>query len=360
MGHGLFIQLHALQVGAAGHLGENVLHGAHGFHLHHLVVKILEGEAVGLQLLLHLGSLLGVVGLFRLFDEGQHIAHAENPAGHPVGMEGLDVLQLFADTGKLDGLSGDGTDGQSRAASGVAVQLAEHYGVNIQPLVEALGSVHRVLAGHGVHNQHDFVRLDGSLDVHQRLVHMEPSGGVQKHHVMAVLPGVEDSFLRRLHRVLGALLKNGNSQLFAADLQLLNGGGAVNIAGDQQRVLPLPLHKTRQLTAVGCLARALQAHQHDNRGAVGIDVDVLGIAAHELAQLFVDDLHDHLGRGEGFQNVGADTALGDGLCEILDHLVADIRLQKRHADLPHRLLHIRLLQAALAPQLFEGGGNLFG
>ena len=87
---------------------------------------------------------------------------------------------------------------------------------------------------------------------------------------------------------------------------------------------------------------------------------MLGIAAHELAKLLVDDLHDHLGRSQGFQNVGADAALGDGFGKILDHLIADVRFQQCHADLPHSLLYVRLFQASLAAQFFEGRGNLFG
>ena len=82
-------------------------------------------------------------------------------------------------------------------------------------------------------------------------------------------------------------------------------------------------------------------------------------AAHELAQLLVDDLDDHLGRGEGFQHIGADAAFRHSLGEVLDHLIADVRFQQRHADLTHSLLHIGFLQAALAAKLFEGGGNLF-
>ena len=62
---------------------------------------------------------------------------------------------------------------------------------------------------------------------------MQTSGGVQEHHVVAPLTGVEDGFLCRLNRVLGAFLKHRNTQLLTADLQLLNGGGTVDIAGHQ-------------------------------------------------------------------------------------------------------------------------------
>ena len=87
---------------------------------------------------------------------------------------------------------------------------------------------------------------------------------------------------------------------------------------------------------------------------------MLGIAAHQGRQLFVDDLHDHLRRGQGLQHVAADALFRNGLGEILDHLVADVRLQQRHPDLPHGLLDVGFLQAALAPELFKGCGNFFG
>ena len=94
----------------------------------------------------------------------------------------------------LMGLPVDGPDGEGRAAPGVAVQLGEHDAVDAQRLVKGSGGVHRILAGHGVHHQQDLVGMDGGLDalqlVHQGLVHMEPAGGVQEDHVVAVVPGV--------------------------------------------------------------------------------------------------------------------------------------------------------------------------
>ena len=86
---------------------------------------------------------------------------------------------------------------------------------------------------------------------------------------------------------------------------------------------------------------------------------MLGIRAHELDQLFVDDFHNHLGGGQGFQNVGADAALGHGFGKILADLVADVCFQQCHPDFPHGLLHISLFQAALAAKLFEGVIDFF-
>ena len=99
---------------------------------------------------------------------------------------------------------------------------------------------------------------------------MKPAGGIQKDHIVAVV-------LRVLHRLPGdgnriALphLKDGQLQLGAHDLQLLNGGGAVDVAGRQKGTSAvLPAHQARQLGAVGGFAGALQAHQHYHGGGMG-------------------------------------------------------------------------------------------
>ena len=53
-------------------------------------------------------------------------------------MEDLDVLQLLAGADELDRLTGDGLDGQGRAAAGVAVELGEDDAVDVEGLVEGL------------------------------------------------------------------------------------------------------------------------------------------------------------------------------------------------------------------------------
>ena len=101
----------------------NILHAAHAAELNELIVVIGEGEGVLLKLFLELLRLLLVKGLLGLFDKGEHIAHAEDTACHPVGMEGLDLVELFARAGELNRLSGDRSDGEGGSASRVAVEL---------------------------------------------------------------------------------------------------------------------------------------------------------------------------------------------------------------------------------------------
>ena len=51
--------------------------------------------------------------------------------------------------------------------------------------------------------------------------------------------GVSDGCLCDLDRVRLAHFENGNAELSADDLQLLDGGGTVDVAGDQQRAFAL-------------------------------------------------------------------------------------------------------------------------
>ena len=137
-------------------------------------------------------------------------------------MEGLNVFQLFADAGEFNRLPGHSPDGKRRAAPGITVQLGQHHRINIQPFIKGLGCIHCILTSHGIHNQHDFVGLDSSLDVfqffHQLLIHMEAASSIQKHHVIATLASIKNSLFCRLHRVLRPALKNRDSKLFTAHL----------------------------------------------------------------------------------------------------------------------------------------------
>ena len=341
-----------------GHHTHELIDVAHALDLNQLVVVILQGKAVLANLFLQLLRLLLVEVLLRFFDQRQHVAHAQNAGGHAVGMEGLDHVQLLAGADELDGLARRRADGERRAAPGVAVQLGEQHTVNAQRLVEGGGGVDRVLTGHGVHHQHDLAGLHRRLDplelVHQRLVDVESSGGIQHHHVVAVILRVANGLLGNLHRVDLPHLKDGEIQLRANHLKLGDGGGAVHVAGHQQRALALlGADQPRQLRHVGGLTGALQAHHHNDAGGLG-GVGQPGVgAAHQRGQLLVDDLDDLLPRRETVQNVLPHGLFADAGHKVLDDFVADVRFQQRHAHLAHGQADILLADAALAAQVLE-------
>ena len=95
---------------------------------------------------------------------------------------------------------------------------------------------------------------------------MKSAGGIEEHKVVAVLFRVLDSGFRNIDRVGRSHLEHGDVKLPAHRLKLLNGGGTIDIAGREQRTLALLAHIGGELRAVGGLARALQADQHDDAG----------------------------------------------------------------------------------------------
>ena len=122
---GLFVKLRVFKSAHVHprHHARQILQASHALELDKLIVKVSEGELVGLELLLELGGLFRVERGLRLFNERQNVSHAENTRRHASGVEGLDLIELFARADKLDGLSCDGFDRKRSAASRVAVEL---------------------------------------------------------------------------------------------------------------------------------------------------------------------------------------------------------------------------------------------
>ena len=265
-------------------------------------------------------------------------------------MEYLQIVELFAHTRKLDRLSGHGAHRKGRTAAGVAVELGQNDTGNAESLMKRRSHIHGILSGHGVNHQQDFLRLHGLLDpaelLHQLLVDMQPSRGIQNHVVVAVIPRVGHRLLGNLHRVALSPLKDGHSRLFTDHLQLIDGSGTVYVARHQQRAVPLPLQPFGQLGGMRRLAGALQtAHQKNARRTVGAR-QRHRLPAHQSGQLLVDNFNDHLRRRQALHHLGPDRPLGHGIGKILGNLIVDVRLQQRHAHLTHRVPHVRLRQLA--------------
>ena len=278
-------------------------------------------------------------------------------------MEGLNVGELFADAAELDGLACYRAHRERRAAAGVAIQLGENHAVDVQLLVEGLGHVHRVLAGHGIHHQEDFLGLHGFLDagqlVHQLGVDVQAAGGVDNQHIPLVVAGVIDSFPGGFHRILGTLFKHGHLHLLAHHLQLLDGGRTVNVTGGQHGLFALLRQIPGQLGGHGGFARALQAAEHIHRQRRGRPGQPGILPTHQLGHFLADDLDHLLPGGEGGQDFLAHAPLGDLLDEVLGHGIVDVGLQQRHAHLAHAFLHVLLGQLALAGHFPQGALQLF-
>ena len=146
-------------VAHAGQLFEHAVHPAHGEHLLQLLLEIHQVEFAAALHLAHQAVGLALVDLaFRFFDQRQHVAHAEDARGDAIWMERLQRVGPLAGAQELDGFAGDGPHGERCTATRIAVHLGEHHARQRQRVVERLGGVGGVLAGHGVHHEQ---RLDG-------------------------------------------------------------------------------------------------------------------------------------------------------------------------------------------------------
>ena len=247
--------------------------------------------------------------------------------------------------------------GERRAAAGIAVQLGENHAGDFQLFVKRVGDVHRILTGHRVDGQQDFARMDGFADsvklFHQRLVDVQTARRIQNHHVALMLTGVFNRFLRRLDRILRAVFIDRHADLTADDLQLLDGRRTIDITADKQRTLAVLFQPVCQLGGHRRLARALKAAEHEYRNRRRAVLQPRVRAAHQLRQLFVDDLNDLLLGAQPVLRFLPDAALGGLLHKVLDDLVVDVGFQQSHAHFAHHQLDVFFGQAALAAHLAE-------
>ena len=183
---------------------------------------------------------------------------------------------------------------------------------------------------------------------------MQAAGGVDDDHVAQMVDGVLHALPGYLDRVRTVMAVHPHAHLVAERLQLIGGGGTIHVAGDEQRVVVLAFQQVGQLGRSRRLARALQAHEHDDVGNAAAEFDAAGaLLSEQVRELVEDDLHHVLRRGERIEHLGGEAALlglGD---EFLDDLEVDIGLEQRQADFAHGGVDILFGQLALAAQAAE-------
>ena len=203
-----------------------------------------------------------------------------------------------------------------------------------------------------------FKRLDRVADahelVHQRLVDLEPTRGVDDHDVAAVGRCALETLARRGDGIRRVGAVNRQLDLAAELLELVDRGGTLEVRGDEaRRLLLVPSQMERELGRRRRLARALEAAEEDDgRGAPEHELRVG--RAHQLGQLLVDDLHDLLARVEPLEDILAEGTLPHGVHELLHDLEVDIRLEQRESDLARGAGDGLLVEPGAAAEVAEG------
>ena len=354
---------------------KQILHRTKLAHLLQLIEEIIQTKGTIGNLDGGLTSLFLVELLLRLLDQGKNIAHIENAGSHTIRVENLEILQTFASGSEQNRLAGNGGDRKRGTATGVAIKLRKHHAGEVHALIERLRRLHGILTDHRVDHEQDFVRLHGVANIasllHQLFVNAETACGIDDDRVVQLLFGQRNSVTRHLHRIAGgqtrgsngfatvglhALFRSvhGHACTFANHLQLRHCVRTLQIGRDQQRSVAGILQPVAEFACEGGFTSTLKTGEHDDGRRIlrKIQRSVNASAKHGR-QLFVDDLHDLLGRIQRLGNLGAERTLADSAGEGTHHVERHVGVEQRAADFADRTIDISLGKLAFALQMLE-------
>jgi hypothetical protein len=161
--------------------------------------------------------------------------------------------------------------------------------------------------------------------------------------------------------IRGLLVAGGGEELHAGlarhGPQLLDGGGAVDVAAHHQDLLlaHLPDHPA-QLAGGGGLAGALQAGHEEHGGGLGGEGQGRGVLAHQVGKFPVHHADELLAGGEAGEHLLAHGLFLHPGDEVAHHGQGHVGLQQGHAYLAQGVLDIGFGQAALAAQILDDLG----
>ena len=197
--------------------------------------------------------------------------------------------------------------------------------------------------------------------LHHLLVDLQPAGGVEQNHAVARTPAFLDPGTGDLHDVLrGAIGVDGNVELRAQRLELVDGGRAVDVGCDESRRPSLGLELAGQFRSRRRLARSLQADEHNDGRRDAVEVQPRPLLAEHGGELVVDDLDELLCRRDGLDRRNADGLLLNPLDELARELEADVGLEQHTPDFPKPFLDVGVGEHAATAELRKNVGDLFG
>src|SRR5438874_1391771 len=343
-----FDLLEHLRIDTGQHL-QHALQRPELLDLPHRGEEVIQIHALLAHLFLQTLGFVRVKRLLRFLHETDDVALLENAARHAVRVKLLERLRLFADADVLDRLLRHAVDRERRTATRITVHLRENDTGNVQPLIESLGNAHRVLTGHPIGDEENFVGMDLALEMielrHHLVVDLQPAGGVDDDHTIAVAPRCVDSRLGDADDVgRTAIGVDGHIELRAECLELVNGGWTVDVGGNEACRLALGFELARELGGRCRLSGALQANHHDDGRRHGAELERFTTFAEHRRELVIDDLDELLSWRNGAQLRDADRLLLDPFQEFTGELKVDIGLEEDTADLAESFLYIGFIE----------------
>ena len=249
---------------------------------------------------------------------------------------------------------------QRGAAAGVAVDLGQDEAGDGHGGDERLGDADGLLAGHGIDDEQRLDRLDRRVDGgdlgHERLVDAQAAGGVEDHDVADLALGGLDALAGDVRRrdVPDRRAVDRDVERLAERLELVRGGRAVRVGGDEERPAALLDDVAGELGRGRRLARALQADHRDD-GRVARSGGRRGRPCRAARRARRGRSSRPPGRRSGSARTSWPMALlADPGDEVLDDLEVDVRLEQGQADLAHGGVDVGLADPAAAGQAAEG------
>ena len=226
-----------------------------------------------MQFFRHFGGNFFVNAFLHIFNQRNHVAHAQNAPCHAVGVKRLQTVDFLAYPQKLNRLACYLAHRQRRTAARIAIHFGQNHACERQGFVKRLRGVHRILPQHRIHHKQRFHRVHRRVNcfdfVHHFFVNRQTPCGIHHQHVIKMLFGVILRGKGDVHRLLRHIRREKiHAHLLGQQFQLLNRGGAIHVCRHQQDFLFLILlfEQARQFAHSGGFARALQArHQHGGR-----------------------------------------------------------------------------------------------
>ena len=327
--------------------------------------EVLQVHSLLPDLLLHPPRDVLVERALRLLDERDDVALLEDPARHAVGMEVLERVRLLTDADVLDRLLEHAVDRERRTAARIAIHLREDDAGDVEPRVEALGDLDRVLARHAVGDEEDLVGPDGGLEplqlAHHLVVDLQPARGIHEHDAIARAARLIDAVARDLHHVLmPALGVHRDVELLTERLELVDRGWPVDVRGDEARLTALCLELSRELGRGRRLSRTLEPDHHHDGGRDRAQLQPFATLAEHRRELVIDDLHQLLGGRDRLELTDADCLLLDALEELAGQGEVDVGLEEDATYFTQPVLDVRFGEDTTAAQAREGGLEFLG
>ena len=191
---------------------------------------------------------------------------------------------------------------------------------------------------------------------HHLVIDLQPSSRVDDDDAVAAALRGLDAGLGDAYDVGGvALGVNGDAELAAERLELIDSGGTIDIGCDEARGLPFRLQLAGELRRGRRFSGTLQAHHHHDSRGHGAELERLAALAEHDGELVVHDLDELLCGRDGAQLCDTDCFFFNSLEELARELEVDVGFKEDAPHLAQCFLDVGFIENAPPAQAREGG-----